>query len=180
MRKLYLLVAISSLALATRPAAAQGVLTFEDIPCGNNTVGVYDGVDFGNVWMCYNDPQAPYNAASGTNRVYSIAGQSAEFTFAPTGFAGAYFAGNYDVSFSLYNAGSLVGTSETLALSGTPTFLSSGYSGPVDRVVVNGTNDFYVMDDVTFNATTTPEPSAIALLGTGIVGLVPVVRRRRK
>ena len=37
----------------------------------------------------------------------------------------------------------------------------------------------YVLGDPDSYATTTPEPTSIALLGVGFVGLVPVVRRRR-
>lgn len=182
--------AASALALPAASASAQSVLTFEDYShCDNNTqIGVYNGVNFNQQFVCYSFSQDPYNASSGTNRAYTVgAGQpdnTATFSFSgPTTFQGAYFAGyGNTVNFDMYLNGSLVGSSGFLTTSSTPTFLSSGYNGQVDQVVVNGPTESFVIDDITYGGqvSTTPEPSSMALLGTGLVGLVPMVRRRRK
>lgn len=53
-----------------------------------------------------------------------------------------------------------------------PTFALGTYTGSTQRG--NQTK----ISDVTISST--PEPTSMALLGTGLVGLVPMVRRRRK
>ncbi len=178
------MLAILAVAIA-KPAAAQ-VLTFEDLAgcSGNNqpSVGIYDGVNFQHQFTCYSFAQTPYTPESNPNRIYAAldgANQSSgTFTFAPTSFSGAFFSGSANVWFTLYNGVNLVATSGTLSTTATPTFLSSGYNGTVDRVTVNGSSDSYVLDNVTFNGqSTVPEPSEFALLGTGLFGLVPMIRR---
>ena len=67
-----------------------------------------------------------------------------------------------------------------LALTGEPTFYTN-YSTPTSTpILLTKSASVSLRLEGTQDATTTPEPSSMALLGTGLVGLVPMVRRRRR
>lgn len=92
-------------------------------------------------------------------------------------FSGAFFSGYSGVTFELFKDGSLVHTSDSLldapdVLPYGPTFLSSGYVGLIDTVVVKGVQGFYSMDDFSFTATGTsdlPEPNSLTLALLAVV-----------
>lgn len=185
---------VGALALAAMGAtgahAANTVVNFDDLQDGVVPDG-YGGITWGGLWDVYSEDQDPYNASSYPARIYNDYGYSTPgvsgdvaFSFsAPVVFKGADVSGGYyeGVQFLMFNGATLVHTSAVLDQSSTPTFLASGYNGKVTSVEVRGVEDYYVLDDVTYNAGV-PEPAtwAMMLVGFGALGGAMRMARRRQ
>jgi hypothetical protein len=185
MRKVILGLAVLVLifGLGSTRLNAQTVVTFDDLPGSGLVPNGYGGINWNSNWNYYGTAQPPYNPESSPNRVYTF-NANASFNFlTPQVFDGAYFSGfaTAPVTFELYDGSTLVFTSATLAPDGTPTFLSSGYSGLVTEVIVSSPSpDFYVMDNVTYGGpvSATPEPGSFLLFGTGLLASFILVFRK--
>jgi len=159
-------------------AAGATVINFDDLGDGVVPDG-YQGVTWFGQWTNYTEAQDPYNPHSPPGRVYDGVNDGMFQFGSAVEFDGAWFAGHEDatVQFQGYLNGSLVFTSDILAPSNVPTFLSSGYAGMVDTIhVLSPRPDFFIMDDVTYNSV--PEPGSLLLMGTGIAGLAGYIRRK--
>ena len=193
---------ITSAALAFAAVGAQAaVLTFEDVPNATGRhffLADYNGFRFGdnllatNHWF-YTDQVTPFYTPK--SPTHFIATDFQLFNGAPFDaaqsitstvdfvFDGAWFSGEGQIQYRLFNNGVLVHTS---AVSGvlndtTPIAVNSGFTGLVDEVVVLGKQGFYAMDDFTYNtgrSLVVPEPTSLALvLLAGALGM-GVTRRR--
>lgn len=182
MKKVLFLCAL--MAFVAAPAEAGTVINFDDLMGQGFLPAGYAGLGWSSGWEYYDWAQEPYNPASGATRIYDNAYEVPTIDFSALGsvtFEGAYFAGGNSVYMTGYLEGALVGTSSTLYLNGTPTFLAANFGGDVDLVRLHVTNGSFVMDDVTYSGgsnPTIPAPAALLLgsLGTGLVGWM---RRRR-
>jgi hypothetical protein len=191
---------VASAALACLSVGAQAaVLTFEDVPLSTGRhffLADYHGFTFGtnslatNAWF-YTDevtsfytPKSPTHFIATDFQLYN--GTLFEATQSITSvtdfvFDGAWFTGQDQIRYQLYNNGVLVHTSTDSQLLNdtTPIFVNSGYTGLVDEVVILGTQGFYALDDFTYNTGTgVPEPTSLALVL--LAGAVGVGATRRK
>jgi hypothetical protein len=188
----------ATLSIAALGAAQATTLNFDELstPAAYDVMpSPYSGFSFTG-W--YFGVDTVYTPASGTIDLftdyanpndpgaYVIINTNNQITSAtPVIFDGAAFSGYSGVTFELWHGATLVHTSTSLpdapgADPYLPTFLASGYSGQVDKVVVSGVQGYYSMDDFTFHQPTLPipEPDTGALLLAGLGVLVAVGRRR--
>ena len=187
MNRLISQLALACACAAAAPFASATVLTFDDIASDGLVAANYGGLDWSaGDWFAFGDVQPPFTAHSGSVRIASGFGDADAATAIGLGagktFQGAWFAGydDVDVTFRLYEHGALVATSATLDTSAMPTWLSSGYGGLVDEVIVSSADQgAWVMDDLTFSAAV-PEATSMALMASGLLTLAAAARRRRR
>lgn len=169
------------LLLASASAGAT-VVTFDDLggPDGAPVPAVYAGIEWDPGWYQVVSDIPAFPPHSPPVRIASEFGTSGfNFIGGDRIFDGAWFAGLFSVEFQLYDDGILVHLSAPLQLlgDGSVEFLASGYSGEVDRVVVVGFPNGFVMDDVTYGGGgidppppgEVPEPGAPALMLAGML-----------
>jgi hypothetical protein len=134
----------------------------------------------------YNGNAVPVNMYS-TSPTGTFTLNSAYFMSLP---ANSGWTGAPSLTATGYGVGGTPLFTQFISLTETPTLTTFNWQGvnsvlftPTVPAGANGA--YFLTDNLTINnaistpTTTTPEPSSIALLGSGLVGLVPMLRRKR-
>jgi hypothetical protein len=127
-----------------------------------------------------------FNITAGGSQWLGFAAGTATFSFtSPTEYFGFWITGIQTVFTSTFTVAYNGADGQTLNI---PINTSGGaqYYGFTDAgnsftsvTITNLSNDAWGIDDVSYNAgTTTPEPSSLLLLGSGVLGLAGIVRRK--
>ncbi|MDD5113119.1 MAG: hypothetical protein PHC94_03810 [Methylobacter sp.] len=168
---------------AANANAATTVVDFEGITSENlidgygglsgwEGIGGFVGPSFGGVGL-------------GENVFYGLQGEL-RFNNGPVIFHGSHYqAYAFDpqspfTTLSLFYQNQLVHQTAYHSLStGTLEWLSSGYSGLVDKIYIYGGGEGFGIDNLTYSAAPVPVPGAVWLFGSGLAGLMLRTRRHR-
>jgi hypothetical protein len=174
-------------------AHADQIITFEGYAPGTVFTTQFAGVDFNGATILTAgvDLNAPFPPHSGVNVVYNPSGPMS-LTFAtPVQYFEGYFTFNdgleiqaYDSSNNLLDtftsacAANYIGASTTCL----PNEFDMVTGTDISKVVITGgSGNNFVLDDAQFTGSVNspvPEPGSLALLGSGLLGLVTIARRR--
>ena len=202
MRKAFATSILAACMALPAAAAAQTVLTFEDIGGGLSIPAPYNGLTFSSFLANFPGSKPPGGYAngitSGQRYVFSLTGATPTITSAtPFTLNGGYFTAGWLDGLQLRVVGSL-GAAQlydaTFSLNtSAPTYLDLDYAG-IDRVAftttggtpvpgfTNTTSRQFAIDDLAINGPTSsvPEPGTYALLATGLIAIGAVARRRSR
>jgi len=172
-----------SAALFASAQASQTVVDFEGIT-SENLIDGYGGLSG---WQGIGGFVGPSfgGAGLGENVFYGLQGEL-RFDNGPVIFHGSHYqAYAFDpqspfTTLSLFYQNQLVHqTPYNLLNTGTLEWLSSGYSGLVDKIYIYGGGEGFGIDNLTYSAAPVPVPGAVWLFGSGLTGLMLRTRQRK-
>ncbi len=175
MKKVFITIAAAAF-LSFLASAQATTITFEDLSGESVLPTNYQGLTWTN-WTYYDYDQPPYDPSSGVVRIYNTDGMTSPTVLfgQSVTFNGAWLAGYAtDQYFEGYLSGIKIFESAHTAndQSEFGMFFNLNWMGVDEIRVVSGSGDFYILDDLTYQANGVPESGNSAiLLGFGLLGL---------